>query len=142
MRPIRLVIAVAVACAALVVPSSALAQIDSVSAGDATLGPDGASLTLPIIVQCDPGFTFIGVLGDVFQRKGNRLIRGSGSVFPFPAVACTGQPQTFTMEVSNFSPFRFQNGRGTVTVTVGLTSPTGGLVIQTFGPFDIRIRNK
>ena len=139
MRPIRLVIAVAVACAALLAPSSALAQIDSVSAGNATLGPDGASLTLPLIVQCDPEFTFFGAFGDVLQRKGNRLIRGSGSVFPFPTTACTGQPQTFTMQVSNFSPFRFQNGRGTVTVTVGVQSPSS-FVVQTFGPLDIRIR--
>jgi hypothetical protein len=61
-------------------------------------------------------------------------------VFPFPTPACTGQPQTFTMQVLNFSPWRFQNGRGSVTVTVGVTSPTGGFVIQTFGPFEIRIR--
>ena len=125
MRPIRLVIAVAVACAALFAPSSALAQIDSVTIGDATLGPDGASLTLPVIVQCEPGSTFYGTIGDVFQRKGNRLINGSGSVFPFPAPACTGEPQTFAIPVSNFSPFRFQNGRGSATVTVGVQSSTG-----------------
>ena len=138
MRPIRLFIAVAVACTAMLAPSSALAQIDTVSVGEAALGPDGTSLTLPVTVQCEPGSTFFGAIADVTQRKGNRLIRGSGSVFPFPAPACTGEPQTFSVQVSNFGPFRFQNGRGTATVTVGVQSPTS-FDVQTFGPLDIRI---
>jgi hypothetical protein len=58
-----LILVVAVACGALLAPASALAQMDSVSVGNATLGPDGASLTLPVTVQCDPGFSFVGALG-------------------------------------------------------------------------------
>jgi hypothetical protein len=43
--------------------------------------------------------------------------------------------------VTNFGPFRFQNGKRTATVLVGVSGPAG-LVLEDVGPFEIGIHKK
>jgi hypothetical protein len=140
MRHARLAVVAAVLVGALTLPSAAAAQISGVDAGQLTLGPDGASATVPVLVTCDAGYSIFGVAADVLQLKGNRIIRGSGFEFPSPALPCTGSPRTVQVIADNFGPFRFQNGRATVNVTVGLQGPSS--VIQSFGPFEVRLAKK
>ena len=75
---------------ALILPGAASAQSNTFEIGStAELGPEGASLNLPVTINCDPGFdgsTFF----EIRQAQGKRLIDGTG----FAPVTCDGLDHT------------------------------------------------
>ena len=108
MRYLRIVIVSAIAVGALVVPSSAAAQISSISIGRAQLGPQGASLSVPVTVQCDSGWTLNFVSVSVAQKSGRFLAQGSG--FASWGAPCVG-PGTIIVPVTNSELRRIQEGK-------------------------------
>ena len=141
MRYLRAAVVLALATAALALPSSAFAQIQSLSVSDATLGPEGGSLLLTMTYQCDIGFFAAGYV-EVLQARGKNLVRGSGSLpASFPGVPCTGNPETHEVLVGNGSDVPYQHGKAAATVSLQLLDPeTGNLVFQTNAPQEMRIR--
>lgn len=124
MRGLRTAVAAAVGAAALAVPAGAIAQISSISIGDGQLGPEGASVSVPVTVQCDPGWNlaFVGV--SVAQSSGHKLAQGSGFFSEnFPGVPCDS-PTTATVSVSDTSPFAFKQGGAAASAEVEVFDPT------------------
>src|SRR4051794_39181052 len=77
MRYLRAIIAAAVAAAGLLVPASAGAQITSISLIGGQLGAEGASVTVEVVVQCEPGWTLVVVGATVpIQRRETRRRNG------------------------------------------------------------------
>ncbi len=122
MRDLRIAMMSAVAVvAALVVPTSAFAQISSISIGQAQLGPQGASLSVPVTVQCDSGWTLNFVSVSVAQRSGRFLAQGSG--FTSWGAPCVG-PGTIVVPVTNSSFVAFRQGSASVTANVAVVNQT------------------
>jgi hypothetical protein len=140
MRYLRSAMVAVISAAALVLPSSALAQITSVSVGNAQLGPEGASVSLPVTVQCEPDWNLAFADVSVAQATGHKLAQGSGFFSePFPGVPCS-TPVTLTITVSDFSSFAFKQGGAAATATVDVFNPaTFGFSTQTVTQ-EIRIR--
>lgn len=137
MRYLRIVLVSAVVGVALVVPSGAFAQISSVSIGQAQLGPQGASLLVPVTVQCDSGWTLSGVSVSVAQKAGHFLAQGFG--FASWGAPCVG-PGTRVVRVPNESFVAFKNGTASVTANVAVQNQaTFGLFFKTVTQ-TIRIR--
>jgi hypothetical protein len=141
MRKLRAVVVGAFAVAALAVPSSALAQLDSVSVSNVRLGPEGATVTATLTVQCQTGWNI--AFGDVTvaQATGHKLAQGSGSFFnDFPGVPCTGAPQSQDISVQTFTSFAFKQGKAAASGSLTLFNPTT-FSLPTFpiGPQEIRI---
>jgi hypothetical protein len=141
MRYLRATIVAAIATAALAVPSSALAQIDSLSVSDARLGPEGSTVVVTLTVQCQAGWNIAFGDMNVAQATGHKLAQGAGSFFnDFPGVPCTGAPQSQDVTVSTFTSFAFKQGKATATGTLTVFNPlTFSLVTDTTGPQPIRI---
>jgi len=142
MRYLRAAVVAAIATAALAVPSSALAQIDSLSVSDARLGPEGATVAVTLTVQCQPGWNIAFGDASVVQATGHKLAQGSGSFFnDFPGVPCTGAPQSRDVTVSSFTSFAFKQGKATATGNLTVFNPsTFTLATESTGPQEIRIR--
>ena len=121
MRHLRIVFVSAIAVGALVVPSSAVAQISSISVGRAQLGPQGASLLVPVTVQCDSGWTLNFVSVSVAQKSGRFLAQGSG--FASWGAPCVG-PGTIIVSVTNSSFVAFKKGSAAATANVGVVNQT------------------
>jgi hypothetical protein len=119
MRYLRIVIVSVIAVLALVVPSGAAAQITSISIGRAQLGPQGASLSVPVTVQCDSGWTLDSVFVSVAQRSGRFLAQGSG--FASWGAPCVG-PGTIIVPVTNFSFVAFKKGNAAATAQVAVVN--------------------
>jgi hypothetical protein len=118
MRYLRTVLVSAIAMGAFVVPSSAAAQITSISIGRTQLGPQGASLTVPVRVQCDLGWTLNFVNVSVAQRSGRFLAQGFGSASW--GAPCFG-PGTIIIPVTNGSFIAFHRGEAAATADVTVT---------------------
>jgi hypothetical protein len=144
MRYLRAAIVAAIATAALSVPSTALAQIESLSISDARLGPEGASVTVTMTYQCEVGWN--AAFGDVeiAQSTGFRLVQGFGYFEnEFPGVPCTGSPETQEIVVHSDGPFAFKQGRATASFSFAVYNPTTDeLVSENGGPVTIRITRK
>jgi hypothetical protein len=121
MRYLRIAMLSAITVGALVVPSLAAGQISSISIGQAQLGPQGASLSVPVTVQCDSGWTleFVGVT--VAQKSGHFLAQGSGFA-PWGA-PCVG-PGTRVVHVTNSSFVAFKKGSAVATANVSVENLT------------------
>src|SRR6478736_12924 len=104
MRIFRVVLVVVmVALGGLVVASPASAQVSQLSIGQPHLGPQGASVVVPVNVVCDVGLNVAFGNANVVQSSGHRLVQGGGSLFnEFPGVPCTGTLQTFAIEARTF----------------------------------------
>lgn len=144
MRSLRVGIAALIGVAVFFVPSAASAQVASVSVGTPRLGPEGATLEVPVTVVCDVGINITSVNVTVDQSTGQKLATGIGFVTTaFPGTPCTGGPQTMTVPVRvGFSSFAFKQGKATVTGGLNLFDPdppvpTG--VFESFGPITTRI---
>jgi hypothetical protein len=120
MRHSRIVMMCAIAAGALVVPSAAAAQISSISIGQAQLGPQGASLSVPVTVQCDSGWTLDFVNVSVAQKSGRFLAQGSG--FASWGAPCVG-PGTIVVPVTNSSFVAYKKGSAVATANVGVVGP-------------------
>lgn len=107
---------------ALVIPSTASAQINTFQIGSpAQLGPEGASLNVPVTINCDPGFEG-NVDVDIRQAQGKRLIDGSGSA----GVTCTGLDQTLIVVVRSGSGIRFKQGSAAASGFLDVFNPSTG----------------
>jgi hypothetical protein len=126
MRYSRVVMACAIAAGALVVPSVATAQISSITIGQASLGPQGASLSVPVTVQCDFGWTLEFVSVSVAQKSGRFLAQGSG--FASWGAPCVG-PGTIVIPVTNSSFVAYKKGSAAATANVEVGGP--GFAMQT-----------
>jgi hypothetical protein len=142
MRYLRAVVLVAIATAPVAVPSSALAQVDSLSVSDARLGPEGATVVVTLTVQCQPGWNI--AFGDVSvaQSSGHKLAQGSGSFAnAFPGVPCTGAPQSQDVTVSTSTSFAYKQGRATAIGNLTVFNPsTSSFVTESTGPQPLRIQ--
>jgi hypothetical protein len=139
MRYLRTAMAAAALTVALVIPSTASAQINTARIGTtAQLGPEGASVTVPWIVNCDPGFRINFVTADVVQSNGKRLTRGvGGNGF----IECTGSDQVVPVLVNTFSASPWSQGKASVGGQIGVFNPaTGEFVEAARGPQEIRIK--
>jgi hypothetical protein len=122
--------------AVLALPASAAAQIDQLSLSpEVQLGPEGASATTTVTVQCAENvFADLGV--NIVQNTGGRLASGAGGSSFF----CTGEPQTVTVSVG-FSIFALKQGKATATATLLLRDPFGeAFARETTGPGAVRVR--
>jgi hypothetical protein len=132
MRCSRIGVVAAIAAAALVLPASAVAQgISSISIGPGQLGLQGASVTVPVTLTCDPGFSLAGLTIDpLAQSKGGRLAQGTQPQFFGQGSPCSS-PVTVSVPVPDNNPFAFKVGKAVATALVELFKPSGGLDIQT-----------
>jgi hypothetical protein len=117
MRHARLGLVLSAVAVGLIVPSSASAQVDSVSVSDATLETPNL-LTLRIEVTCDAGWGFVAS-GTVTQERGKREASGE-SIPPHPegVSRCTGSPQTVGLIIGSFVSGQWKLGKATLSGTV------------------------
>jgi len=142
MRYLRSVLIAAVAVGALVVPSSASAQINSLSVSSPAHLTADRSMAVTLTYECDPGWNV--AFGDVTVRQltGFKQAVGFGSFFnSFPGVPCTGAPQTSEVTVSSFGSFTFKPGKALVTATLTVFNPTTfAFDSETTGLVEIHVR--
>ena len=141
MRFVRCAIFALVVIGVVLTPTISSAQIDHISFGDARLGLEGASVTLPVRVTCEPGFNIAFGSASVAQSSGRKLAQGAGGFFnEFPGVPCTGAQQKVKVTVPSFSSFAFKPGTAAATAEVFVFNPvTGQLVSKSVGPRAIQI---
>jgi hypothetical protein len=120
MRYLRIAMVSALTVGALVVPSVAVGQISAISIGQAQLGAQGASLSVPVTVQCDSGWTLEFVSVSVAQKSGRFLAQGSG--FASWGAPCVG-PGTIVVPVTNSSFVVYKKGSAVATANVGVAGP-------------------
>jgi hypothetical protein len=136
---LRTALVAAVLTVALIVPSTASAQVATGRIGTtAQLGPEGATVIVPVIVNCLPNFVMHVSSVNVVQSSGKRLTQGFGG--SSPDIACTGTDQTVSVTVTTFSAVPFKQGRAAASGSVFTINPAGFFVNVDFGPQEIRIR--
>ncbi len=133
----------------LVVSAGALAAlsltgcspVQDPSFGNARLGLQGASVTIPLTVRCQAGWNI--AFGDAYvaQADGDKLAQGAGSFSnDFPGVPCTTGPQTMTIAVFDSSPWVFDTGTAAARGDLTVYNPTTGeLVTSNIDPQAIKI---
>jgi hypothetical protein len=136
MRFLRTALVAAALMAAIIVPNTASAQINSFQIGDgAQLGPEGATVAVPVIVNCSADFFGTAAVG-VAQSTGKRLMRGDGQI----SFVCSGSDQTLSVTVFA-SEFPYKQGRASATAGLSVFDP---VTFQQFNterpPQEIRIR--
>ena len=142
MRYSRAVMVTATAVGAFLVPSSAVAQITSISMGQARLGPQGASVSLPVTVGCEADWNLAFGTVSVLQSTGHKLAQGSGSFFEnFPGIPCAS-PITNQTTVADSSSFAFKQGKATATANVEVFNPTTASFFDETVSQSIRISKK
>jgi hypothetical protein len=138
MRYLRTAMVAVVLTAAFIAPSAASAQIATARTGTtAQLGPEGASVHLPVTVNCTAGFlAFLNVRVD--QSTGSRLATAGGS----SVFLCSGSDQTMTVNVVTFSTVPYKQGKATARALLEVTDPVTGEIVASVevGPQQIRIR--
>jgi hypothetical protein len=133
MNYLRGLTATAALAVALVIPGSALAANAMEIGATATLGPEGATVTVPVTVSCEPGYydSYGYVSINLSQASGHRLTQGSG----YASVECTGSAETVQVEVGNFPGVNtWKKGKATVS---GSVYSSGGS--SSVGPQEIQI---
>jgi hypothetical protein len=117
--------------------------VQDASFGDATLGLQGASITVPLTVTCQQGWNVAFGNAHVAQANRGRLAQGFGSFEnTFPGVPCTGQPQAFSILIPNSSPWAFARGEAEADGIVNVFNEAAGeLVFKTIDPQEIEIRS-
>ena len=81
MRSLRVGIAALIGVAVFSVPSAASAQVTDVSVTAVQLGPEGATVDVPVTVVCDVGYGIVGVSVTVAQSTGHKLATAGGTSF-------------------------------------------------------------
>jgi hypothetical protein len=138
MRYMRSAVLTAIFALALLVPATAVAQITSVSVTGGQLQANGASVSVQLTVQCDPGWNFAFANVSLTQVSGHKLAQGSGSVFEnFPGVPC---PASANITINDSSPFAFKQGTATATATVTVFNPTTFSFANQTVTQDLRLR--
>jgi hypothetical protein len=144
MRYLRSAIAAAIVAAALIVPSSALAEIKSLAVSAGALSPEGDSVTVTLAFSCKVGWNVAFGDASVAQSHGNRLVRGSGDFFnDFPGVPCTGGRETQAIVVNDTTRIPFKQGKASVSADLTVFNPsTIRLVTRSVGPTAVQLRKK
>jgi hypothetical protein len=125
MRYLRTALVVAVLTAAFVVPSNASAQITTFQIGtNAQLGPEGITVAVPVLVNCDAGFQ-ANLTVAVAQATGKRITRGQDSRFFESGQLCTGTNQTLTVSVFT-GEFPYKQGSANVSGNLFVNEPFPG----------------
>ena len=150
MRLARLGLVATAVAVGLIIPSSASAQVGSVSVGSVTLGP-GTSLTVRLDIVCEPGWN-IAVAHGPFVRQDHKdggVSFGYGTTeADFPGIPCTGARQAFLATVDLQSPATpFKKGRarvegGSVSFYLADTPPPGIFEFVSFAFEDVKIKKK
>jgi hypothetical protein len=137
---LRTALVAAVLTVAFIVPSAASAQVNTVGTGTtAQLGPEGATVIVPVIVNCLPNFVIGSANLGVVQSSGKSLTQGFGGVST--SIACTGTDQTVSVTVTTFSAAPYKQGRASASGSVFVIDPSTGFFVNVdFGPQEIRIR--
>jgi hypothetical protein len=140
-RYLRAGVLAALTGALLATAAPASAQIDSLSIGSVTLGPERASVTVTLTYQCQVGWNVAFGNVEVVQSTGNRLNRAFGSFFnDFPGVPCTGAVESRDVTVAA-GAFPFKQGKAAATATLNVFNPTTFVLVgETVGPVEVRIR--
>ena len=111
------------------------------SFGNARLGLQGASVTIPLTVTCQAGWNI--AYGDAYlaQADGDKLAQGAGSFSnDYPGVPCTTRRQATTIAVFDSSPWIFDTGSAAARGDLTVYNPTTGeLVTSTIDPQAMRI---
>jgi hypothetical protein len=127
MRYLRSAVAAAIAAAALLVPSSAAAQIRSLSISSTGVlsSPEGDSATVTLAFRCRPAWNVAFGNATLAQSTGGKLARGFGDfINDFPGVPCTGARQTQDVVVTTETSFAFKPGKATATADLTVFNPT------------------
>jgi hypothetical protein len=141
MRYLRTALVAAVLTAAFVVPSNASAQITTFQIGtSAQLGPEGITVAVPVLVNCDAGFQ-ANLTVAVAQATGKRITRGQDSRFFESGQLCTGTNQTLTVPVFT-GEFPYKQGSANVSGSLFVNTPVPGgeFAFATVEPQELRIR--
>lgn len=131
----------ALATVMLLIPGCTFGPISRLSLGDASLGLQGASATVPLSLTCNTGWNIAFASVNLAQANGSRLAQGSG-VFEnaFPGVPCTGKRQTVIVTVFNTSPWVFRQGEAAVSGEADVFNPvTNELFAKSLGPEENQI---
>lgn len=144
MRVLRAAIAVAVfTLGGLLIASPVSAQASQISLGKATLGPEGATVVVPVTVVCDVGLNIAGVFVYVMQSTGNTLAQAYGQDYSYNPTACTGAPQTYVVVAYDNGSVAFKRGGAAVTASVYTYDPaTNTYSSNTVGPVEVRLSSK
>ena len=114
MRFVRFALVVPIALGALaLMASSASALIPTQLSipADVTLGPLGASVSVPLTVTCARKLNIAFGDASVIEATGHKLVQGIGSFANNPpGVPCTGKSETITMQVSVSGDLPFKKG--------------------------------
>jgi hypothetical protein len=143
-RYLRPAIVGAMASAVLFIPSTALAQIDSLSVSGGRLGPEGASVVATMTYQCQVGLAPFSGGVTIAQSSGFRLAQGSGNFFNSSGTPCTGSPQAQEVRVEASGVVAFKQGKATATsFSLTVVNPaTFEFASESGGPVPIRITKK
>jgi hypothetical protein len=133
MRYLRATMVAACVTGAVAVPAGATAQTNSVQLGSAPLGPQRASVTVPVTVRCDPGWNVQFISVNVVQEHGDWLAQGAGFFNSqlFPGNPCSNG-FTWGVTVPDSSIRAFAIGEAFATANVDLfNAETFGSVTAT-----------
>ena len=115
--------------------------VNTVTYGDAQLGLQGASVTLPLTVKCQSGWNLAFGSLRVTQATAERLAQGFGDFTQdFPGVPCGDKGATVNVVAFDNSPWTFHAGTAAVEADVTIYNPnTDELISRTFAPESFRI---
>jgi hypothetical protein len=115
--------ALVVVLSVLALPSTAHAEVDSLTVSGARLGPEGTTFTVTLAYRCRVGFNVTFGSVAIARSTGRKLAQGSGSFI-------------------NRLPFKL--GRASApSLTFTVCNPqTSNLVTETAGPIALPIRKK
>lgn len=140
-RFLRAAIFGAIATGALLVPSSTLAQIDSLALSSARLKSDG-NLVATLTIQCQPPWIFDFGAITVRQVRGSEQAEASShlsdDLFETP---CTGSIQNLDVTLTRTGSVRFHPGEATGTADVDVFSRDHGFAGKAIGPVSLSIRS-
>ncbi len=125
---------------AILVPGTASAQVNTFQIGtNAKLGPEGATVSVPVTVNCDPGLIAFPTV-NLSQSTGHRLVQGSGG--SYQSIDCTGSDQTVNVQVGNYPGVTaWKQGRASASGQLSLYDPsTFELYSASAEPAEIRIQ--
>jgi hypothetical protein len=107
---LALVVAIPISALALLTSPASAATPTQLSIGQATVGPLGTSVSVPLTFTCDPTLNVAFGDANVTMVSGHKLAQGAGSFTnAFPGVPCTGASETITVQVNAFGAFAFKH---------------------------------
>lgn len=100
------------------------APVQKITFGDGSLGLQGASITVPLVIKCRPGWNIAYGDANIAQASGDKLAQGFGTFENvYPGVPCTGNPQLVSVVVFDSSPWVFRVGTAAASGDVSVYNP-------------------